>query len=116
MISFLAEIIDLTPGQVGELKNTAGTREILPVVTPTMRQEAEALPSADPLAIAAAVTVPVLVIAGTASPPWALAITEALHTAQPRAELAALPGHGHEAINTAPRLVAELLQHHPPAG
>ena len=80
-----------------------------------MRREAEALASADPLAIAAAVTVPVLLTAGTASPPWAQAITEALHTALPRAELGTLPGHRYEAINTAPRLVAELLQLHLPA-
>ena len=114
MISFLIETIGLIPGQVGELKDTAGTRDILPVVTATMRREAEALASADPLAIAAAVTVPVLLIAGTASPPWAQAITEALHTALLGAEPATLPGYGHEAINTAPRLAAELIQHPPP--
>jgi hypothetical protein len=71
MISFLPETIVLNPGQVEELKNTAGARDILPVVTPTMRRETEALASADLQTIAPAVTVPVLLVTGTASPPRA---------------------------------------------
>ncbi len=50
---------------------------------------------------AAPVAVPVLLLLGSESPAWAGAIPRELAEALPEAELAMLPGSGHEAINTA---------------
>ncbi len=110
MISFLTEVIGLTMAQVSELRNAPGARDVLPIVSATMTRESEALASADPLALAAKVTAPVLLLLGEASPAWAADITHALSATLPRATLAVLPGAGHEAIDTAPGLIhRELL-------
>ena len=78
MISFLTEIIGLTMEQVSELRNTPGAQDVLPIVSATLPREAEALASADPPALAAGVTAPVLLLLGEASPAWAADITHAL--------------------------------------
>jgi pimeloyl-ACP methyl ester carboxylesterase len=109
MLSFLTEIIGLTAGQVNELRNAPGGYDVLPVVSATMPREARALASVDLQAIAAAVSAPVLLILGTASPAWAGHITRGLNSTLPSAKLTALPGHGHEAISAEPGLITSLL-------
>jgi pimeloyl-ACP methyl ester carboxylesterase len=110
MISFLTEIIGLTMAQIGELRNTPGAQDVLPIVSATLPREAEALASVDPVAVADRVTVPVLLLLGEASPAWAAGITHALGAALPDATLAVLPGHGHEAVDTDPGLIARQLR------
>lgn len=111
MISFLTEIIGLSMAQVSELRDTAGAQDVLPIVSATLPREAEALASADPLALAGAVTAPVLLLLGETSPAWAADLTHALSAALPQATLAVLPGSGHEAIDAAPGLIyRELAQ------
>jgi pimeloyl-ACP methyl ester carboxylesterase len=75
-----------------------------------MAREAQALASVDLLAAAAAVTVPVLLILGAASPAWAQDITHALRATLPQATVAVLPGQGHQAIDSAPQLISNLLR------
>ena len=110
MIGFLTEIVGLTMAQVSELRDTPRAQDVLPIVLATLPREAEALASADPLALAPDVTVPVLLLLGETSPAWAADLTHALSAALPRATLAVLPGSGHEAIDAAPGLIhRELL-------
>ena len=98
MISFLTEIIGLTMKQIRELRNTPGAQDVLPIVSATLPREARALASADPVALAAHVTAPVLLLLGETSPAWAPDITHALSAALPQATLAVLPDIGHEAV------------------
>ena len=109
MISFLTEIIGLTMAQVSELRDTPGAQDVLPIVSATLPREAEALASADPLALAADVTEPVLLLLGETSPAWAADLTHALGAALPRATLAVLAGSGHEAIDAVPGLICREL-------
>jgi pimeloyl-ACP methyl ester carboxylesterase len=111
MISFLTEVIGLTRAQVSELRDAPGAQDVLPIVSATLPREGEALASADPLALAAGVTAPVLLLLGEASPGWAADITRALSAALPQATLAVLPGYGHEAIDGAPGLIYRQLLH-----
>ena len=60
-------------------------------------------------ALAAAVPVPVLLILGSQSPAWARDITGELAAVLPRSTLAVLDGQGHEAIESAPGLLADRL-------
>ncbi len=109
MISFLTEVIGLTMAQVNDLRNTPGAQDVLPIVSATMPREGKALASADPPALAARVTAPVLLLLGEASPAWAADITHALSAALPHAALTVLPGVGHEAIDTDPGLICRQL-------
>jgi len=111
MISFLTEIIGLSMAQVSELRNAPGAQDVLPIVSATLPREAEALASADPLALAGDVTSPVLLLLGEASPGWAADITHALDATLPQVTLAVLPGVGHEATDTAPGLIYSELLH-----
>jgi pimeloyl-ACP methyl ester carboxylesterase len=110
MLSFLTEIIGLTAEQVYELRDTPGARGIMPIVSATLAREARALTSVDLLSLAAAVTCPVLLLLGARSPAWATDITRALARALASAELVVLPGHGHDAFDSAPDLVVRELQ------
>lgn len=93
-------------GKPFSMARTGGDHEGLP-----MPREAEALASANPVALAAGVTAPVLLLLGEASPAWAADLTHALSAALPQATLAVLPGCGHEAIDAAPGLIyRELAQ------
>ena len=111
MISFLTEIIGLSMAQVSELRNAPGAQDVLPIVSATLPREAEALASADPLALAGDVTSPVLLLLGEASPGWAADITRVMDAALPQVTLAVLPGVGHEATDTAPGLIYSELLH-----
>jgi pimeloyl-ACP methyl ester carboxylesterase len=90
--------------------HTPGGRDVLPVVAATLPREARGLAAADLTGIARRVRQPVLLLLGTASPPWAGEITRELAAALPAATVTELPGTGHEALDSAPDLlVAEVL-------
>ena len=109
VFAFLTEIIGLTRGEVEALRDAPGGRDVLPIAAATLPREAHALAAADLTGIARLVRQPVLLLVGTASPPWAGEITRELATALPAATVAELPGAGHEALDTAPDLlVAEV--------
>lgn len=111
VVSFLTEISGLTREQVAGLRDTPGTAGTLPIAAATMRREVAALATADLASLAAAVTVPVLLLLGAQSPAWAGAITRELAEVLPEAEFAVLPDSGHDAIDTAPdQLEAELVR------
>ena len=59
--------------------------------------------------LATAVPVPVLLILGSQSPAWARDIGGELAAVLPQSTLAALDGQGHEAIESAPGLLADRL-------
>jgi pimeloyl-ACP methyl ester carboxylesterase len=109
MVSFLTEIVGLTAGQVEELKNAPRAYDVLPIVSATLPREAHALMSVDLPGLAAAVTAPALLLLGATSPAWAGDVTRAIAAALPAAELVVLPGHGHEAVDSAPDLVVREL-------
>ncbi len=109
MMSFLTEIIALTGEQIDTLRNAPLGYDIMPIVTATMPREAGALPSVGLRALAGAVTSPVLLILGAASPPWAGEITHELTAALPESKVAVLPGEGHLAIDSAPGLLVRAL-------
>jgi pimeloyl-ACP methyl ester carboxylesterase len=109
MMSFLTEIIALTGEQIETLRNAPLGYDIMPIVTATMPREARALASVELRALAGAVTSPVLLILGAASPPWAGEITHELTAALPESKVAVLPGQGHLATDSAPGLLARAL-------
>jgi pimeloyl-ACP methyl ester carboxylesterase len=110
MASFLTEIIGLSADQVNELRNSPGTGDVLSIVAATMPREAEALAAVNLAELARRTQCPTLLVTGTASPPWAISITALLAAALLDAEKAELPGHGHEAIDTAPDLVVSTIR------
>jgi pimeloyl-ACP methyl ester carboxylesterase len=81
----------------------------MPIVSATMPRESEALSTVDLPALAAEVTIPVLLILGSASPAWAQEITHDLDAALTHKTLAVLDGQGHDAINQAPELLVTRL-------
>ena len=109
MISFLRDIIGLSAAQIEELRNAPRGYDVLSVVSATMPREARALATADLAALATAVQVPVLLILGAQSPAWAKQITSDLAAVLPQSTLAVLDGQGHEAIESAPELLAGRL-------
>ncbi len=110
MASFLTDVIGLTAGQVDQLKGSPAAAGVLPIVAATLAREAEALAAVDLPGLAAAVTVPVLLMLGARSPPWARDITNSLAVALPAADVVILPGQGHEGIELAPELISSELQ------
>lgn len=108
--TFLTEIVGLSRSEVEALRDAPGGRDVLPVVAATLPREARALAAADLNGIARRVRQPVLLLLGTASPPWAGEITRELASALP-ATVTELPGAGHEALDSAPDLLAaEVLR------
>jgi pimeloyl-ACP methyl ester carboxylesterase len=111
VFTFLTEIIGLSRSEVEALRDAPGGRDVLPIAAATLPREARALATADLTGIARGVRQPVLLLVGTASPPWAGEITRELAAALPAATVAELPGAGHEALDTGPDLlVAEILR------
>ncbi len=108
MVSFLREM-GLSGTQIDELKNAPRDYDVLPIVSATMSREALALATVDVTALAAAVTVPVLLLLGARSPGWAHDLTGTLAGALPQSTLAVLDGQGHDAIDSAPELLADRL-------
>ena len=76
----------------------------------TLPREAEGLASVDLPALAAAITAPVLLMLGTASPGWAATSPAPWPPRCPPRTVAELPGYGHEAVDTAPGLVDARLR------
>lgn len=109
MVSFLTEVIGLTAERINELRNAPRGYDVLPVVSATMPREGEALATVDLKALAAAVSVPVLLILGSASPAWARDLTDDLTAVLSQSSVAVLPGQGHEAIESAPGLLVSRL-------
>ena len=108
MVSFLREM-GMSATQIDELKNAPRDYDVLPIVSATMPREALALATVDVTALAAAVTVPVLLLLGSRSPAWAHDLTGALAGALPQSTLAVLDGQGHDAVDSAPELLADRL-------
>lgn len=107
--TFLTEIIGLTRAEVEALRDEPGGRDVLPIVTATLPREARALAAVDLGDIAGRVQQSVLLLLGSASPPWAGSITRELAMMLPEAMVVELPGVGHEGLRTATDLlVAEL--------
>jgi pimeloyl-ACP methyl ester carboxylesterase len=109
MASFLTEIIGLTEEQVIDLRNAPRDYDVMPIVSATMPREGQAIADADLPSLAASVPVPVLLILGSASPAWAHDITGELAGGLPDSTLAVLDGQGHDAIDSAPELLASEL-------
>jgi pimeloyl-ACP methyl ester carboxylesterase len=109
LVSFLVDITGMTPAAVEALRHEAREDNPLPVVANTMLREAEALTSLDLAQIAEHVHQPVHLLLGSTSPPWARAVTDALTDRLTNATTVILTGHGHEAVDTAPHLVAHQL-------
>jgi pimeloyl-ACP methyl ester carboxylesterase len=109
MISFLTEVIGLTDTVITELRNAPRGYDVLPIVAATMPREARALAGIDLAALAAGVSVPVLLLLGTASPAWARELTESLAKVLPHSTVTEMAGQGHEAIEAAPELVDQAL-------
>ena len=108
MVSFLAEILGLDPGQIDELKAMPPAYDILAVVAATLEREAEALMSVDLRTEARRVPCPITLLLGESSPPWAATTTYAIAEEAPTADVVILPGLDHEGISTSP--MAILLQ------
>jgi pimeloyl-ACP methyl ester carboxylesterase len=75
-----------------------------------MTREGRARTQLDRSTLLPSVHHPVLLLLGTKSPPWAGSITQELHRAVPDSTVVLLPGQGHEAVDSAPALVADALQ------
>lgn len=110
-LTFLTEIVGLTRSEVETLRDAPGGRDLLPIVAATLPREARALAAADLPAAARQVQQPVLLLLGTASPPWARQITRELAAALPAATVTELPGVGHEALDRAPDLLLREVLH-----
>jgi pimeloyl-ACP methyl ester carboxylesterase len=109
MFSFLTEIIGLSADEVDALRDAPRGYDVMPIVSATMPRESEALSTVDLPALAAEVTVPVLLILGSASPAWAHEIIGDLDAVLTNQTLAVLDGQGHNAMDEAPELLVTRL-------
>jgi pimeloyl-ACP methyl ester carboxylesterase len=109
MFSFLTEIAGLTAGQVSELATRPTSYDVLGIVANTLARGGTALLATVVTTTAQDIKNPVLLLLGETSPPWARSITQDLADTIPDADVALLPGQGHEAIDTAPDLIVEPM-------
>jgi pimeloyl-ACP methyl ester carboxylesterase len=109
MMSFLTEIIGLTGERIDGLRNAPPGYDVMSIMSATIPREAAALATVDLPALAATVPVPALLILGTKTPAWAGDITYQLQAALPDGRPVSLPGHGHDAVDTDPGLIARVL-------
>lgn len=109
VVSFLTEIVGLDAEQVDALRRSAGTGDVLGIAERTFVREADALAGLDLAALARGVRRPVLLMRGSASPPWAAEVVDALAGSLPDVRVRELAGHGHEGVDTAADEVAQLL-------
>jgi pimeloyl-ACP methyl ester carboxylesterase len=108
--SFLTEVIGLTPEQVAALRDAPpGPDDVLAIATRTLVREGQALAALDLAALAEPVAQPVLLLHGSASPPWAAAVVRTLTTSLRDVHVVELPGAGHEGVDTAAEPVADHL-------
>jgi pimeloyl-ACP methyl ester carboxylesterase len=109
--SFLVDVVGMTPEQVEQARSAPpGPDDYLAIASRTFVREGEALAAVDLTALARRVRVPVLLMHGTASPPWTEQVVGSLVRALPDVEVVSLPGHGHEGVDTGPDLVAAELR------
>ena len=109
MVVFLTEVIGLSDAEVDALRAAPPAYDILAVLAATLPREGRALLGADVAGSARAVTCPTLLLLGERSPAWAGAVTEEVAAVVPGDEVTLLPGLGHEAVDSAPGLVADLI-------
>lgn len=110
MAGFLVDVVGLSRQQVDVLRTRSDGPDPLPIVERTLLREAEALTTVELRDLGAAVTQPVLLLLGEVGPPWADVVTHSLADALPAGDVQVLPGQGHEAVDTAPDLVAGRLE------
>ena len=110
MYSFVTEIVGLSAEQFEEYRAVPGSQDVLSIVAATLAREAEALTNVDLPTLAAGVSLPVLLLLGATSPPWAGIITRLLVETLRDAEVVVLPGNGHTAVDSAPGLVVSKLE------
>jgi pimeloyl-ACP methyl ester carboxylesterase len=108
VISFLTEVLGLSPAEVAALRD-AGGPDVRPIAAATLPREARALASLDLTAGLAGVGQPTLLLLGANSPPWAGEITRKLAETLPAATVTELPGVGHLALDQAPDLVSAAV-------
>lgn len=111
VVSFLVEVIGLDPDEVAAMRDSRVAAEALVVARATLLREARALAVLDEDELTAGVSAPVLFLLGDRSPGWATSVTARWHAALPRSAIVGLPGHGHDALDTAPDLVASRIEH-----
>jgi pimeloyl-ACP methyl ester carboxylesterase len=110
VIGFLREQIGLSAEQVEALRHApAGPDDVLDIAARTLPREADALAALDLPGLARPVRQPVLLLRGTASPPWAAEVTGVLERSLADARAVVLPGEGHEGVDTAAAAVAGHL-------
>jgi pimeloyl-ACP methyl ester carboxylesterase len=109
MVSFLTEIIGLTPDEVDDLKNAPQPYDILSVLSATLPREGRALLGLDLVTVAGGVTGPTLFLLGERSPAWAHVNTLEAAEVIPDSRIVTLHGLGHEAVDDAPELVIDQL-------
>jgi pimeloyl-ACP methyl ester carboxylesterase len=109
MMSFLTEIIGLSAEEIAVLRDAPREYDVMSIVSATMPRESQGLGTVDLKALAARVDVPVLLLLGSASPPWAHDITAEVAAALKHKTLAVLDGQGHDAISLAPELLVTQL-------
>jgi pimeloyl-ACP methyl ester carboxylesterase len=111
VVAFLSEIVGMDPAQIEQLRAAGpGPDDVLAVAARTLPREADALAALDLAALAAAVTASVLLLHGTASPPWVEQVIGTLARALRDVEVVSLPGQGHEGVDTAADVVAAELR------
>jgi pimeloyl-ACP methyl ester carboxylesterase len=109
MFDFLVEVIGLSPEEIARLRENADGPDPLPILARTLVREAEVIEGLDVPTLCQGVTQPVLLLLGTASPPWAAETTHSLAAQLPRALVIEMPHQGHEAVDTSPQEVGHLL-------
>lgn len=109
--SFLVEIGGMTPARVEELRAAPpGPDDVLAIASRTFVREGEALAALDLARLARPVRIPVLLLHGTAGPPWVEQVIGALAPALRNVEVVSLPGQGHEGVDEAADVVAAELR------
>jgi pimeloyl-ACP methyl ester carboxylesterase len=111
VVSFLTEIGGVSGEQVEELRRAgAGGDDVLGIASRTLVREGEVLAALDLRDLARRVAQPVLLLRGTASPPWAADVVGLLADQLPSVEVVPLPGEGHEGVDSAAAAVAGRLR------
>jgi hypothetical protein len=110
VVSFLRDVVGLGADRVTALRQAPpGPDDVLAIAARTLVREAEALAALDLAALAGPVRQPVLLLRGTASPPWAAEVVAVLERRLADSRSVALPGEGHEGVDTAAAAVARHL-------
>lgn len=110
MFSFLVDVVGMAPAEVTALRDQPRQYDPMPIVEHTLVREAEELMEVDLPAMARNIAQSVLLLLGSESPTWAGEVTRNLERALPAAEVAMVPGQGHEAVDVVPGLIADRLE------